>query len=186
MEKRIYKDFAVFIGLVALIIAGRYLPHAANFTPAAAAGLFAGYWFRNRLVAVSVPLLGMLLSDLLIQMPYHLGTMAVVYTALAMPALLAGDWFRKAQNSKWGHAAVATIGALSGSLLFFVSTNLAVWLFDGLYATNTAGLIACIGAAVPFFKWTIAGDLCFAVVLFGGNAIVQQIAAARKATRMAV
>lgn len=184
MEKRFYKDIAVFIGLVALIIAGRYLPHAANFTPAAAAGLFAGYWFRNRLVAVSVPLLGMLLSDLIIQMPYHLGTMAVVYGALATPALLSGYWFRKAQDSKLGQAAVAFGGALTGSLLFFLSTNLAVWLFDGLYATNTAGLVACIGAAVPFFKWTIAGDLSFAVVLFGGNAIVQRLSAARKGNWM--
>lgn len=180
MEKRFYKDIAVFIGLVALIVAGRYLPHAANFTPAAAAGLFAGYWFRNRLVAVAVPLLGMLLSDMLIQMPYHLGTMAVVYGALAMPALLSGTWFRKAQSSKLGQAAVVFTGALSGSLLFFVSTNLAVWLFDGLYATNTTGLMACTAAAIPFFKWTISGDLSFAVMLFGGYALVQRLAATRK------
>jgi hypothetical protein len=181
MEKRLLKDILMFVALVALIVAGRFLPHAANFTPAAAAGLFAGYWFRNRLVAVSVPLLGMVLSDLLLQMPYHLGTMAIVYGAIALPALLAGGWLRKSDRNRLMQASKVLVGAASGSVLFFVSTNLAVWLFDGMYALNAAGFAACFAAAVPFFKWTLAGDLCFATAIFGGYALVHHFVAARTA-----
>ncbi len=179
MEKRIYKDILVFVALIGLIVAGRYLPHAANFTPAAAAGLFAGFWFRNRLVAVSVPLLGMLLSDMLIQMPYHLGTMAIVYAAISMPALLAGGWLRRPATNKAMQAIKVVTGALGGSVLFFVSTNMAVWLFDGLYALNATGFAACFAAAVPFYKWTIAGDLGFALLLFGSYALLNVWATAR-------
>jgi hypothetical protein len=119
------------------------------------------------------------MSDLLIQMPYHLTTMAIVYAAIALPALLAGGWLRKASSSKWMQAAKVVMGTSAGSVLFFVSTNLAVWLFDGMYALNAAGFAACFAAAVPFFKTTIAGDLGFALLLFGGYALVSKLQALR-------
>jgi hypothetical protein len=181
MEKRLNKDILVFVALIGLIVLGRFMPHAANFTPAAAAGLFAGYWFRNRLVAVSVPLIGMLLSDLIIDMPYHLGTMAIVYGAISLPALLAGGWLRKSEGSRWTQALKVLIGAGSGSVLFFVSTNMAVWLFDGMYALNGTGFAACFAAAVPFFKWTLAGDMSFAAIIFGTFMVAQQWVALRNA-----
>lgn len=180
MEKRFYKEALVFLGLVALIVVGRYLPHAANFTPAAAAGLFAAYFFRNRWTAVAVPLTGMLLSDLLIQMPYHWGTMAVVYAAIALPALTMGPWLKKAAQQRWVYGLKAFAGTVGASLLFFVSTNLAVWAFDGMYALNAKGFVACFAAAIPFMKWTLAGDLSFGLLLFGGAALAQYFAAARQ------
>jgi hypothetical protein len=185
MEKRLYKNILVFVGLVALIVVGRYLPHAANFTPAAAAGLFAAYYFRNRLTAVAVPLTGMLLSDMLLDMPYHLGTMAVVYAAIALPALVAGSWLRNASKHRWSHALKAFAGTVGASMLFFISTNFAVWAFDGLYAHNMTGFVACYAAAVPFLKWTLAGDLSFGLLLFGGAAALQHIVAARQKVQAA-
>jgi hypothetical protein len=181
MNQRHLSNAGVFLFLVALIVAGRYFPHATNFTPAAAAALFAGFWFRNRLVAMAIPLCGMLLSDLLIQKPYPVPTMVTVYMAMLIPALLGGSLFRNTGASLLKKAGMVGVGALSGSLLFFVSTNLAVWLFDGIYALNGAGLAACFAAAVPFFRYTVAGDLFFAGLLFGGFALVSHLAALRKA-----
>lgn len=169
MEKRFTKDVLVFVGLVALIVAGRYLPHAANFTPAAAAGLFAAFWFRNRIAAVAVPLCGMLVSDIVVNQPYGLGTTVVVYASLALPALLTGAWMRRSSGLRLSLKVLG--GTLMASALFFLSTNLAVWLWDGIYAQNLAGFTACYAAAVPFFKWTLAGDLSFATLLFGGYAL---------------
>jgi hypothetical protein len=177
MNQRHLSNAGVFLVLVALIVAGRYFPHATNFTPAAAAGLFAGFWFRNRLLAMMVPLCGMFLSDLLIQQPYPVPTMITVYTAMVVPALLGGLLFRGDGQGWLKKAGMVGIGAVSGSVLFFVSTNLAVWLFDGIYALNGAGLAACFAAAVPFFKYTLAGDLFFAGVLFGGYAVVRGVVA---------
>ncbi|HEX2899421.1 MAG TPA: DUF6580 family putative transport protein [Bacteroidia bacterium] len=181
MSQRHLSNAGIFLFLIVLIVAGRYFPHAANFTPAAAAGLFAGFWFRNRLVAAAVPLVGMLLSDLVIQQYYPWATMAVVYTAMVLPALLGGALFSRPSASFLKKAGKVTLGAVSASVLFFVSTNMAVWLFDGIYAPNFAGLTACFAAAVPFFRFTLAGDLFFAFTLFGGYALVTRAIASRQA-----
>jgi hypothetical protein len=175
MNQRHISNAGIFLFLVALIVAGRYLPHATNFTPAAAAGLFAGFWFRNRLLAVAVPLTGMLLSDLLIQQYYPWTTMMVVYAAMAIPALMGSALFRNSAANVWKKAGKVTLGAVSASVLFFLTTNFAVWLFDGIYAFNWAGFTACYAAAVPFFKYTLAGDLFFATMIFGGYAVITRL-----------
>jgi hypothetical protein len=180
MNQRHLSNVGIFLFLVVLIVAGRYLPHAANFTPAAAAGLFAGFWFRNRFTAIAVPLVGMLVSDLVLQQSYPWTTMAVVYTALAIPALMGNAWL-KGKTSGLKKAGWISLGAISGSVLFFISTNFAVWMFDGIYAKNAAGFVACYAAAVPFFRFTLAGDLFFAATLFGGYALVSHLRASRQA-----
>jgi hypothetical protein len=181
MNQRHLSNSGVFLFLIILIVAGRYFPHAANFTPAAAAGLFAGFWFRNRFTAMAVPLVGMLLSDLLIQQAYPWTTMAVVYTAMVIPAILGSAFLKGNASGFMSKAGKVTLGAASGSVLFFVSTNFAVWMFDGIYAKNAAGFVACFAAAVPFFRFTLAGDLFFAITLFGGYAFVSSIIASRQA-----
>ena len=60
-----------------------------------------------------------------------------------------------------------------GSIIFFVTTNLGMWLFSGIYPVTYAGLVACYAAALPFFQNTVAGDLFYAVLLFGGFALAQ-------------
>jgi hypothetical protein len=63
---------------------------------------------------------------------------------------------------------------LIASVLFFVVTNFAVWAMDGMYPMTFEGLVVCFTAAIPFFHWTLLGDACFATVLFGGFALVEQ------------
>ena len=55
--------------------------------------------------------------------------------------------------------------SLIGSLLFFIITNFAVWI-NGGYSYTFSGLFDCYYMAIPFFKNTIAGDLCFNALLF--------------------
>jgi hypothetical protein len=43
-----------------------------------------------------------------------------------------------------------------------------MWLFSGFYPRTIAGLEACYLAAIPFFQNTVAGDLFYATLLFGG------------------
>ena len=68
---------------------------------------------------------------------------------------------------------VAIGGALATSLIFFVTTNLAVWAFSGMYSLDGAGLLQCYTAALPFLKYTVAGDLFWSVALFGGAALLR-------------
>ena len=73
---------------------------------------------------------------------------------------------------------VRTVGtaALGASLLFFGVTNLAVWALGGLYPLTGAGLLAAYTAALPFYAPTLAGDLFYTALLFGGFALAQRVA----------
>ena len=53
-------------------------------------------------------------------------------------------------------------------MLFFVVTNFGTWLVSGMYPLSASGLAACYVAAIPFFQNTVAGDLFYATLLFGG------------------
>jgi len=66
---------------------------------------------------------------------------------------------------------------LACSLIFFVTTNFAVWAWSGLYSADLAGLIQCYVIGLPFLKHTVAGDLFWAAVLFGGAWLVQRLTA---------
>lgn len=67
------------------------------------------------------------------------------------------------QNSK-SKTAIATI---VGSIIFFVTTNVAVWLTSGMYTLDWKGLVTCFTLAIPFFQNSIAGDIIYTSLLFG-------------------
>src|SRR5262245_47084799 len=57
------QDLLLALFLVVLCVVMRLLPHASNFSPVAAAALFAGVTLKARWLAIAVPLVAMLLSD---------------------------------------------------------------------------------------------------------------------------
>lgn len=155
MKSRLY----VLAAIVLAAAASRLLPHPPNFTPIAAMALFGGAYFSHRAAAFGAPLAAMLLSDLFIG--FH-GGMPFVYAAILLISAM-GLVIRSRLNPVWiGGAAV------SASLLFFVVTNFGVWLAGGLYPATGAGLVAAYVAAIPFFGNTLAGDLMYTALLFGG------------------
>jgi hypothetical protein len=151
-------ELALAMGLVALDVVARLAPHAPNFTPVAASALFAGAVLRSRTLALAVPLAAMVISDLVLGW-HDWRVMGVVYAALALPALL-GMWGR-------ARAAIVLVPlALSSSLLFFATTNFAVWAFSGMYAHDLHGLMHCYVAALPFLQNTVIGDMFWTTLLF--------------------
>ena len=61
--------------------------------------------------------------------------------------------------------------ALLSSVVFFLVTNFAHWLFMEMYPQTLAGLLTGYAAALPFFKYQLAGDLFWSAMLFGGYAL---------------
>jgi hypothetical protein len=152
-------ELSLAMGLVALDVVARSAPHAPNFTSVAASALFAGAVLRSRTLALAVPLAAMVISDLLIGW-HDWRLVGVVYAALALPAVL-GMWGR-------ARAAIVLVPlALSSSLLFFATTNFAVWAFSGMYAHDLHGLVHCYVAALPFLQNTVIGDMFWTTLLFG-------------------
>ena len=155
----------VLAGMILAAAAARLIPHAPNFTPIAAIALFGGAQFADKRLAFFVPLAAMLLSDLVLG--FHSG-MTFVYGSFALIVCLGlGLRSRRAPLSIAG-------AALTASLLFFAVTNFGVWAAGMWYPRTFAGLVACYAAAVPFLQNTLAGDLFFTAVLFGGFALAER------------
>lgn len=155
----------MFYLLTLLVAASRFLPHPPNVACLGALGLLAGCYLVGR-KAYLVPLGVLLLSDLVGQMVgipgmgfYNPVTMVMVYAG-ALAAIPVGRWMRS-QQSKLR----LPVGSLVASTLFFLISNFGVWL-SGWYPMTGAGLLSCYGFAVPFFGYTIAGDLICTVALF--------------------
>lgn len=149
------------IAILILLIIGvayRFFPHPPNFAPVAAIALFSGFFFRRYFILI--PLAIMLVSDIFIGF-YDWKLMAVVYSSFALIGLL-GILLRKNKS------VLSLVGySLLGSILFFVLTNFAVWIFASWYTHDLKGLLNCYTMAIPFFKNTLAGDLFYTSVIFG-------------------
>jgi hypothetical protein len=147
----------------------RLVPHPPNFSPIAAMALFSGAYLPRRGLAFVAPLGAMLLSDAVLG--FHSG-MPVVYGSLALVVLLG---FLLSGKRTVGRVIGA---ALASSVLFYLITNFAVWAGGDMYPKTLAGLAACYAAAIPFFQNSLAGDLLFTGLLFGGFALAQRVAPA--------
>lgn len=172
----------VIVSMVLLAAFCRLAPHPPNFTPIAALALFGAALLPNKGLALLLPLTAMLLSDL--------GLHAISNWRLGSGWMAAGSgfhrdmWFVYATValitalgfSLRGRRTVASVGTatLASSLLFFLLTNFGVWAVWEMYPKTGAGLIECYVAAIPFFHWTLLGDVSYATILFGGFALAEQ------------
>ncbi|MDR7483370.1 MAG: DUF6580 family putative transport protein [Armatimonadota bacterium] len=164
-----HRRWIVIAGLIAAAAASRLLPHPPNATPIAAMALFGGAHLADRRLALLLPLAAMLASDLVLGL--H-ALLPVVYGAFA---LIVWIGTRLAGRITPVRVAGAT---LAGSVLFFVVTNVGVWALGGLYPRTAAGLVAAYVAAVPFFRNMLLGDAAYALLLFGGYALLERTLAA--------
>lgn len=153
----------------------RLLPHWPNFTPIGAMALFGAAHFSRKSLAFIVPALALYLSDLLLNNwiyaeYYPTFTWAVspyVYGAFGLIVLL-GFLLRGRVRP------LPVVGtALTSSMIFFLVTNYGSWLADPIYTKDTVGLLAAYTAGLPFFLNTVAGDLFFSGLLFGGYALLR-------------
>jgi hypothetical protein len=155
--------------LVLLGVVCRVTPHPWNFVPVGAIALFAGATFANRRAAILLPLVMLFAGDTALEwftgQGYH-SLMPVVYATYALIAML-GWLLRERRDSPLAIAG----GATAGAILFFVTTNFAVWAMGDLYPHTFAGLVTCFVAAVPFFERTLMSDLLFSAIFFGVYAI---------------
>lgn len=155
---------ATLLASIAAAAALRLLPHPPNFSPIDAMALFSGAYVGRRALAFAAPIAALLLSDLFLG--FYAG-MNFVYASVALIVLI--GWWVSKRKTVLGIGA----GALAGAASFFVITNFGMWLFSGFYPLTPAGLAACYVAAIPFFQNTVAGDLFYSALLFGGFALAE-------------
>lgn len=168
----------LLIGVLILAAAvTRLLPHPVNFGPMAAIALFAGANFSSRRLALLVILSAALVSDVLVNtliyshfsLKYFIsaGTLSIYACYLLFGAM--GMGIKTPSIKSVGGRAVLT------SLIFFLVTNFMVWMGSGMYSPDFSGLMTSYALALPFYQYSLAGDLIYSTVLFGTYAYIQQV-----------
>jgi hypothetical protein len=161
-------NHARLTALLSAIVAAaalRLVPHPPNFSPIDAMALFSGAYLGKRWLAFAAPLGALLLSDLVLG--FYSG-MWVQYLAVSLVVLIAWATLKRPSVMRVGGAALAS------SVLFFLVTNFGIWALSGAYPPTPAGLAACYVAGIPFFQNTVAGDLFYSALLFGGFALLER------------
>ncbi len=151
-------NFLKVLGLIGIAVVSRFLPHPPNVSPIAAISLFGGAYILNRHLALALPILILFLSDLVLG--FYPG-MILNYLGMAMVVFVG--------QRLGSQMSLARVGGYSvlGSTLFFIISNLGVWLSQALYPLNFSGLISCYVNAIPFYGYSLLGDLGYGLVLFG-------------------
>jgi len=164
MEKKeiVNKFFPYFLILTAVLL--RMIPHPANFAPITALALFGGVYLSKK-TAILIPLVALAISDYFLGY-YNLGVMFSVWGSFILVGLI-GLFIRKRKST-----GKIIIGTLSGSILFFLITNFAVWFISNWYEKTFSGLGRCFYLALPFFRNSLLGDLFYVGVFFGTYELV--------------
>jgi hypothetical protein len=155
-----------------------------GFTPQIAMAIFGGAMISNKRLAVILPLLSIVISDAVYELLYINGLSEIkgfyfgegqLTNYILIVALTVFGFFMKRVN------ALSVLGfSLSGSFLFFLTSNFFVWAGGGGYARPKTGegLLMCYNDGLLFYKEyglfkgfignVFIGDLFFCSILFGG------------------
>jgi hypothetical protein len=141
------KNLKVLIGFFITIMIFRYFPHLPNFTPVLALTFYGSIIFgRNCLIYI---ILAYALSDLFIgfhnQLFWTWGSLFLIGYISPLFRGLSGR----------------SVGVVVSSLMFFILTNLGVFL-SGYYGHSIESLILCYTMAIPFYTNTMISTLFFA------------------------
>ena len=139
----------LLIGFVVFAILLRLVPHPPNFAPITALALFSGVNFKNKFIGVTFPLIAMFISDIFLGFSF---ITFWVYGAFLVISIIS-TFLSKIKISN----------ILVGSLIFFIISNFGVWVLG--YPKTLEGLILCYTMAIPFFGYSILGDLFFSYLL---------------------
>lgn len=151
---------ALIVSVAGLVLFGavaRLVPHLPNATPIAAIAIVSSIYIGKRWALV-LPLATLFLSDLALGL-YDWRLMASVYGSFALIGCM--SWVCRKRQS------VLPVGAsaVAASLMFFLTTNAAVWLFSPWYEKSIAGLLYAYELGIPFMRNMFVGDVAYTALL---------------------
>lgn len=162
--------------MIVLACLSRFMPHPPNFSPVAAVALFGGAFFANRTLAILVPIVALLISDLIMAAgngglySSYLGSTSqiLVFGAMVLTSII-GFSLRNNKRS------LPVIGAaIVSTALFFLITNFGAFMSYAMYPKTFAGLGQAYVAGIPFLKWSLLSTLMYSGILFGGFQLLRR------------
>ncbi|MDP4266774.1 MAG: hypothetical protein Q8880_05015 [Bacteroidota bacterium] len=168
------KDLNLRIGTLSIIIiaaaAMRLFPHPVGFAPIGAMALFGGAYFGKKWQSFFIPLTALWISDIALNYAFYHNVVLFhdmflwVYGAFALNVLIGKCLIKKVKVSS------ITSASLIAALMFYLITNLGVWMSTGLlamYPHTPAGLFACYVAGLPYLGGSVLSNLFYSGLFFG-------------------
>ncbi len=173
--------WAFILMIVATAVSRLMVYNIAGFFPQMAVALFGGAIIKDKKWAFAVPLLSLLVSDSLFQLFYEMNWLGrqgfydgqwAVYLCFGLVTVF--GFLMKKINLK-----NLMFFSVSGSVLFFITSNFFVWIgVGGLGRPLTfEGLLLCYGDAIAYYRQfgliegfvlnSVLGDMIWCTILFG-------------------
>jgi hypothetical protein len=141
-----------------------FIPHIWNFTAVYALAVFAGAQFKNKVLALAMPLGAMALSDLFIGhgfiIPVYAGFIVIVMCGMMIH----------------NRITVTNVGlaSIAGAILFYLITNFAFIYPVTWYPRNLDGIITSYIIGLPYLRNAIIADIIYVPILFGGFYLLEK------------
>jgi hypothetical protein len=161
--------FAIGFGLVSLAL--RFAPLPENFATFGALAFFCGLFLTGPARWLA-PAIVLFVADCLghfLHVPgmgfYHPTSMVLNYLAFAAVASIGAGcstWWNRTSTPVIASIASLPFGVIAGSFVFFLISNFGAWIDPQMgYESSLAGLGRCYWMGLPFWRSTLASDLCF-------------------------
>ncbi len=151
--------------MILLVALGRLISlPIPNFAPIGAMALFGTAKMKDKRLGFIVPLAALFVSDVCLQLMNGTGfhnTMIFVYGAFLLIAGIGLLLRNSASPLRLG------VAALASSISFFLITNFGVWASGIFIPGQELSLMAIYELGIPFFRYTLMGDLFYVALLFG-------------------
>lgn len=158
----------MYFGLALILIISRLVPHPPNFTAATAAIIFAAVSLRS-FTSLFVIFFSYWISDLVINNWMYSANYFQWITPgfywIAIPILASFVILRFTATKSMAPLAIFK-NSFGASLLFFLISNLGVWLHSSTYSKNFNGLSLCYLNAIPFFGNELAGTVFYTSLIY--------------------
>lgn len=183
------QQLIMIIGAILVLMGGvsRIVNHEMgwyNFAPITALGLFCGSIFPNKRYAFLMAIGAQLLGDMYLFFRDGSGFYGLeqlfVYGGLLLVTLLGTFLHKRKPLTIFGYS-------IAASMLFFILSNLGVWVVLMLgkqdvmgYGTGLTALANTYVAAIPFLERSIVADLLGSALFFGSFAGIYQLIQSKK------
>ena len=154
------KYLKISLGIFIVLAASRFIPHPPNFTSLIALSFYVPLFLGKRFIPAL--LICFIITDIFIG--FH--TIVVFTWGSVIIISLTSYIFQK-------NIYMRIIGAVCGSLVFYIISNFGVWSL-GSYGYSFDGLLICYIAAIPFYSNTLISTILYSVLIEAVNTVYKR------------
>ena len=154
------KQLIICLGIFLSLALSRFIPHPPNFTSLIALSFYVPLFLGKRFIPAL--LICFIITDIFIG--FH--TIVVFTWGSVIIISLTSYIFQK-------NIYMRIIGAVCGSLVFYIISNFGVWSL-GSYGYSFDGLLICYIAAIPFYSNTLISTILYSVLIEAVNTVYKR------------